>query len=338
MTLFLLFRNRKLLALVAVIACCIPVALVGLLAAVLSGNASGSQDSQSGAACLNVPTVGISAQSAGSLSQLQVSNAGAIIAAGVAMNIPPRGQIIAVAVADEESRLMRLANTNVPESMSLPHDGVGHDHTSVGLFQQLNSWGSAQQRLDATWSAQQFYTHLLRVPNWQSLPLTVAAQTVQVSAFPNAYAPYEPVATQLVTGASVSGGTVQAAACAGPNGTGSALPVSGVVAQVLAFARSKIGLPYQWGGTGNPSYDCSGLAQAAYASAGISLPRTTSQQINVGTPVARDQLRPGDLVFPDPGHVQIYSGNGNIIEAPTTGELLREVPMWGFWQARRIIQ
>lgn len=111
---------------------------------------------------------------------------------------------------------------------------------------------------------------------------------------------------------------------------------STAIEQVLAFARAQIGKPYVFGATGPNSYDCSGLAQAAYASAGIRISRVTETQIAEGSPVSQSQLAPGDLVFPDPGHVQIYSGNGNVIEAPHSGANVREVPMWGFWQARRI--
>ena len=104
----------------------------------------------------------------------------------------------------------------------------------------------------------------------------------------------------------------------------------------VVWARTQIGKPYQYAATGPNSYDCSGLVQKAYSMVGISLPRTTYQQILVGTPIAKANLRIGDLVFPDPGHVQLYSGNGNIIEAPHTGTNVREVAMWGFMAARRV--
>jgi hypothetical protein len=108
-------------------------------------------------------------------------------------------------------------------------------------------------------------------------------------------------------------------------------------ATAIAFARSHIGDPYVWAATGPHAWDCSGLVMKAYASAGVILPRTTGMMINVGTPVTRDQLQPGDLVFPDFHHVQIYTGNGKIIEAPQSGEFVVERPMWGFWRARRVV-
>lgn len=108
-------------------------------------------------------------------------------------------------------------------------------------------------------------------------------------------------------------------------------------AEAVTFARAQIGKPYRWGATGPNAFDCSGLIQAAYKYAGISLPRTTYQQITRGHRVSRKDLQLGDLVFPDPGHVQIYSGNGNVIEAPHTGAYVREVKMWGFLTARRVV-
>jgi len=103
------------------------------------------------------------------------------------------------------------------------------------------------------------------------------------------------------------------------------------------YARQQIGKPYVWGAVGPGAYDCSGLVMAAYAQVGITLPRTTFLQIASGTEVKRADLAIGDLIFPDPGHVQIYSGDGKIVEAAESGIPIREVTIWGFWRARRII-
>ena len=112
---------------------------------------------------------------------------------------------------------------------------------------------------------------------------------------------------------------------------------AGQAQQAVAWARTQIGKPYQYGATGPNSYDCSGLTQAAYKSVGVSIPRTTEEQILIGTAVSRANLVIGDLVFPDIGHVQLYSGNGNIVEAAHTGTNVREVPIWGFSAARRVV-
>lgn len=91
--------------------------------------------------------------------------------------------------------------------------------------------------------------------------------------------------------------------------------------KVISFAKKQLGKPYVWGATGPNSYDCSGLTQDAWKAAGVSLPRTTWDQVKVGTKVAKSQMRPGDLVFfyDDISHVGIYAGNGKIIHAPKPG-------------------
>ncbi|WP_443077184.1 C40 family peptidase [Streptomyces sp. SP18CS02] len=96
--------------------------------------------------------------------------------------------------------------------------------------------------------------------------------------------------------------------------------------KVLAFARAQVGKPYVWGATGPSSYDCSGLTQAAWRAAGVELPRTTWGQIEFGTPVDMEALRPGDLVFfyDDISHVGIYEGEGRMIHAPKPGANVRE--------------
>jgi cell wall-associated NlpC family hydrolase len=97
----------------------------------------------------------------------------------------------------------------------------------------------------------------------------------------------------------------------------------------VSFAYGALGLPYVWGATGPSSYDCSGLTQAAWRSAGVSLPRTTYTQINAGTRVSRSQLQPGDLVFFYSGvsHVGLYIGNGQMIHAAHPGAPVRIAPI-----------
>lgn len=120
------------------------------------------------------------------------------------------------------------------------------------------------------------------------------------------------------------------------DGIGPSVVPTGEASGVLSFARAQIGKPYQWGHTGPDSYDCSGLVYAAFKAIGVRVPRTTAGLILVGQRVNRADLIPGDLVFPDVGHVQIYSGGGNVVEAPRKGLRVREVPMWGFLTARRV--
>src|SRR5690606_15878344 len=98
------------------------------------------------------------------------------------------------------SNLLNLANPAWPESFQYPHDGTGYDHDSVGLFQQRAStgWGPVAQLMNPEYAAGKFYEALKRVPGWQEMPVTLAAQAVQRSAFPYAYARHEARARQIV--------------------------------------------------------------------------------------------------------------------------------------------
>ncbi|MFS2292017.1 MAG: NlpC/P60 family protein [Actinomadura sp.] len=111
------------------------------------------------------------------------------------------------------------------------------------------------------------------------------------------------------------------------------LPVvgEGKAAQALRAAMTKIGRPYVWGAAGPDSFDCSGLTMWAYKQVGINLPHYTGAQWNAGTRVPQDQLQPGDLVFfySDLHHVGMYVGNGKMLHAPRTGDVVKIAPMAG---------
>jgi cell wall-associated NlpC family hydrolase len=100
-------------------------------------------------------------------------------------------------------------------------------------------------------------------------------------------------------------------------------------ARAVSYARGAVGSPYVWGATGPGAFDCSGLTQAAWGAAGVSLPRTTYTQAAAGTTVPRSALAPGDLVFYYSGlsHVGIYAGGGQIIHAPRPGATVRYAPV-----------
>ena len=114
------------------------------------------------------------------------------------------------------------------------------------------------------------------------------------------------------------------------------LPPSNTRAGIaVRAALSRLGRPYVWGATGPDQFDCSGLTQWSYARAGIHLDRTTYQQIYDGLPVPRSQVRPGDLVFPTLGHVQLAIGNNLVVEAPEPGATVRISPLGTGVQIRR---
>jgi hypothetical protein len=136
----------------------------------------------------------------GGLNQRQMDHAAVIVAMGQRAGLPERAYIVAIATALQESNLRNLANPVYPASLNLPNDGTGYDHDSVGLFQQRPStgWGTVSQIMDPAYSATKFYEALARVSGWEDLPVTVAAQRVQVSAYPDHYAKHELLARQIV--------------------------------------------------------------------------------------------------------------------------------------------
>ncbi|GAB3866581.1 hypothetical protein GCM10029963_79910 [Micromonospora andamanensis] len=127
----------------------------------------------------------------GKWSGAQVANATVIVTVGRGRQIPARGYVIALATAMQESTLRNLANSGVPESLALPHEGVGSDHDSVGLFQQRPGWGSVRDRMTPSYAATKFYEVLARVDGWERMRLTDAAQAVQRSGYPEEYQKWE---------------------------------------------------------------------------------------------------------------------------------------------------
>jgi cell wall-associated NlpC family hydrolase len=140
----------------------------------------------------------------------------------------------------------------------------------------------------------------------------------------------------------------------GDGNSGASIPASdyripaitfGPIVAVLQFAFAQLGKPYVLGATGPDAYDCSGLVQAAYGSIGVNLPRTTYQQVRVGTPVYDlTQLQPGDLIFipgsdgipTNPGH-GLYLGSGLIEEAPHTGDVIKIIKLSAWADTNSIV-
>ncbi|MHA6783915.1 NlpC/P60 family protein [Pseudonocardia saturnea] len=128
----------------------------------------------------------------------------------------------------------------------------------------------------------------------------------------------------------------------GPGVDGPSGPISGSGAGVVALraAITQLGKPYRWGAEGPGSFDCSGLTSWAFSEAGVTLPRSSSQQARVGQAVAWDDMRPGDLVFyySPVSHVGIYAGDGKMINAPQTGDVVKyaTVSSSAFSGARRV--
>lgn len=114
-------------------------------------------------------------------------------------------------------------------------------------------------------------------------------------------------------------------------------PASGNARAALQFAFAQVGKPYRWGATGPDSFDCSGFTQTSWAKAGVSLPRTTYTQWAWGASrrVSLDALRPGDLLFSRGlGHMGMYAGDGKMIHAPRTGDVVKVVMLDDYWRGR----
>ena len=164
----------------------------------------------------------------------QMRNAAIIINVGKEMQLPPRAWVIAVATAMQESRLVNLG-----------HLGARNDHDSQGLFQQRPSagWGTPAQVRDPVYASRKFYEKLRTVKDWDTMSLTRAAQRVQRSAYPNAYAKHEILASQIVNlltdGAANAVGNSLAAVCA----AGSQIAASGWTNPVRAMVGSGFRTP-----------------------------------------------------------------------------------------------
>lgn len=290
------------------------------------------------------------------LNQAQLTRAATIVSVGAGTkDVGREGIIVALMAALTESSLRMLANPSAyPDSANYPNDGNGSDHDSLGLFQMRPStgWGSVEDLMDPEYNAEAFFggpagpNHgsprgLLDIPGWKHLPKGVAAQAVEVSAYPDRYARFEPVAEAIL--ASIAPGNATGSCNDPQQGGGLPLP-PGFAGALIAAAQTQLGKPYVWGGgtysgpsgVGSdgrgPGYDCSGLVlYAAFQASGgsLRLPHYSGAQMTFGRSVSWDDRQPGDLIFfthpgaSAPHHVAIYVGDGKILHAPHTGDNVR---------------
>ncbi|MFI7639247.1 C40 family peptidase [Nonomuraea sp. NPDC049400] len=345
----------------------------------------------------------------------QAANARVIVNTANELGLPRRAAVIGIATALQES--------------SLDNSTVGDHGRAFGIFQQHPEygWGTRAQVSTPRHATRTFFDRLTKIKNWTAKPLTVVAQAIQRSAFPNAYAKHESRAEGLVTALTepnanqnardtlelspadtkavraslelaTSLGVTRAAVVADvemalqagalrsapkdvksradtarlaekivrtvagqlckelsqkigqvlDQETLAAIRTSGRGTVALTAALKMIGVPYSWGGGGpkGPSYgighgagtrgfDCSGLAEYAWAKAGVRIGGHTSTQWRSGVRVPRSQLEPGDLVFfatnpknPSTIHPVVLNIDGKrYVHAPTTGSKV-QVGQW----------
>jgi cell wall-associated NlpC family hydrolase len=262
----------------------------------------------------------------------QFTIAAAVIDVGVAKNVPRWGWVVGLATAMQESRLRNL-----------PLLGEDNDHDSIGVFQQRPSqgWGTVEQLSQPAYQAGRFFDKLLTIHRWQQMPLAQAAQAVQLSAAPNAYATWTDDAITLVDQlTSTLTGCATDAFEALPAGFTLPPDTPPAVTAAIRWAIRQIGTPYHFGGSCTDPHstdperqcDCSSLMQAAYRVAGIPIPRVTTDQVHAGVAVSDPAvLLPGDLILipgsagtmSAPRHVGMYLGQGLIIQAPKTGDVVK---------------
>jgi hypothetical protein len=296
------------------------------------------------------------------LNSQELGNAKSITQAAQSLGLPQAASVIALMTALQESTLFNYPNINVPGSIGYPGSQLGHykpsnppnNGTSLGLFQQQSSWGTIAQRLNTTISTKLFLQRLVGVPNWQSQLYGTDAQLVQGSAYPLRYQGWQPGADELL-------GELKGISCQTTATTIGLKNAPTAVKTVVDAATSYVNqAPYVWGGgnasgptmglngkgyNGNPGFDCSGLVLYAYAQAGVALPHFSGSGYGQFTAVEQSptyttdiaQLQPGMIVFfvgvgdggstASPGHVGIYVGNGEMVNAPYTGKDVSLAPV-----------
>jgi len=289
-----------------------------------------------------------------SLDAEQLANAATIVQVVETRGLPGYAATVALATAYQESKLH-----NITQAL---------DHDSLGLFQQRVMYYTAAVAADPVKATNAFLDLLVQQPNWQTRPLTDVAADVQKPYEPyrGLYAQWQPLAAQLTTqlwtgtmatspgpgrpaggvpcpGNGADTGNPGAPASPTPGPGGLTLTGSGAGNAAATFAVAQIGKPYVWGAQGPGSFDCSGLTMAAWAAAGVTIPRVTYTQATTGTPVSLQDARTGDLVLipgsdgtaANPGHVGMVAGvdaTGKVwlVEAPRTGLTVRLTPISGW--------
>lgn len=208
----------------------------------------------------------------------------------------------------------------IPDPSLLAQQQTAALQNTLGKGQ--NGYQAAQAMLDSQSQASLMTAAAQRAAATQNDAASVASKTQQAQ---NPTSPSTPTAEAAQGAPTAAGGPAKGAGAA------------------VAWTQKNLGIPYSWGGgtpqgptkgiaqgAGTVGYDCSAFTQAAWAHAGVQLPRDTYDQMKVGAPVANiQQAQPGDLLFPEPGHVMLYLGNGQAAEAPHTGGQTQNIPVSG---------
>ena len=207
-------------------------------------------------------------------------------------------------VLSQASLVLEVAGTHNEEAAQFLT--AARTLTSVSEQRQRTEQGMAQIR--AQLAGQKTSLNKLLASSKATLDSLTAAQQAQVTA-------------------DTVGGTSSGAPQPGSAPMAYTGPTGTQADKAVAFAYAQLGKPYVYGATGPSSYDCSGLVQAAWAAAGVAIPRTTFEDWDDLPHIPVSQMVPGDLIIYDgEGHVAMYVGNGYIIDAPHTGAYVERVP------------
>ena len=274
----------------------------------------------------------------------QMGNAQTVVATVAQRGLPAYAATIALATVATESMFHNYL--------------VFKDADSLGLFQQRVRYYGAPVAASPVRATNAFLDRLLTVRGWASLPLTAAASAVQMprADLRGAYGRWAPLAAALTAQLWPPAGatTTRIVAAVSPDlcgvlgtgpGGGSAAILPGLTMdgsasgnRAAGFALAQLGKPYAWGSNGPSSWDCSSLTQAGWALAGVAIPRTTFEQVDVGVSVALPGARSGDLVFiagtdgpaTEPGHVGMVVGRVGgatyLVQAPHSGTVVQLTP------------
>jgi cell wall-associated NlpC family hydrolase len=340
-------NRRRIAAGLAAAAAVVALIVFGSINALLGGGQDELTGGNGTGSCVSVNADVASAD----LDAGQIGNAASIVATGQRLGVPRQGWIIGIATAMQESK---LDNTLTPAQS---------DRDSAGMFQQRAAWGPLSVRMDPTGSSEMFYSGgragqrgLLDISGWQLMSMTAAAQAVQVSAFPDAYAQWERLAISTVAALTAEADPGNPA----PAGFDRAVRSCGTRAAPASWtalagrtdgenavnaAARWIGTPYSWGGgtrtgpsegfaqgAGTVGFDCSGLVLYSWwQAAQVELPHSAASIASSTTPVPREQIQAGDILsFATEGggvsHDGLADGRGGMVHAPSTGKNIAYVP------------
>jgi peptidoglycan DL-endopeptidase CwlO len=215
-------------------------------------------------------------------------------------------------VLSQASLVLEVAGTHNEEATQ--YLTAAQTLASVTEQRQRTEQGMAQIRTQL--AAQKTSLNKLLATSQATLDSLTAAQQAQVTA------------DTIGAGGSASGSS-SGQSGSQPTYTG---PTGSQADKAVAFAYAQLGKPYVYGATGPSSYDCSGLVQAAWAAAGVAIPRTTFEDWDDLQHIPVSEMVPGDLIIYDgEGHVAMYVGDGYIIDAPHTGAFVERVPYDESW-------